>query len=199
MNSYLPCRRFVVRAVGAAAMLMMLGTGNAQQHAHTHGRVELDVAIDTQAITLQIESPLDNFLGFERAPRTDAERKRVADMVARLNAADRLFQPDPGAECKLAKVDIESTVLDLGGAKKEEDHHHAHDGHDKKDDGGHEHADIDVTVVFACAKAAAARFIDVKLFDAFKGIRTIDAQVAAPQGQFKHSLKPGSSRIQWGR
>jgi len=191
------------RAISAlAAVLAVALPATAQQHAHTHGRLALDVAVDAQSITLQIESPLDGFLGFERAPRTDAERKRVSDMVARLNAADQLFQPDPEAGCQLSKVALSSAVLGLGDAKKEDhghDHQHSHadkKGHDHAED---EHADIDVNIVFACAKAAEARFIDVKLFEAFKRIRTIDAQVASSQGQFKRTLRPNAPRLTLGR
>ncbi|MFT3803883.1 MAG: DUF2796 domain-containing protein [Burkholderiaceae bacterium] len=181
----------------------------AQQHAHTHGRMALDVAIDARSITLAIEAPLDGFLGFERAPRTDAERGRVADMLARLKAADRLFRPDPAAKCGLTKVGIDSPVLgpdDAGGEHQEhqehqEEHgeHGEHAGHDEHDhrhapaDGGH--ADLDVDIVFTCADAAQARFIDVNLFGAFERIRVIDAQVAAPGGQFKRTLRPGASRL----
>ncbi|MFT3666416.1 DUF2796 domain-containing protein [Piscinibacter sp.] len=184
-----PRRRAGIRAVATliGALTVALPVA-AQQHAHTHGRMALDAAIDAQTITLSIESPLDGLLGFERAPRSDAERRRVADMVARLKAADGLFQPDPAAGCTLSKVELDSAVLGLGEAQ-------AH-GHGAADG---EHADIDVTVVFTCAKATEARFIDVKLFDAFKRVRVVDAQVASPQGQFKRSLKPGASRLSLAR
>lgn len=174
--------------------LIVIPPATAQQHAHTHGRMTLDVAVDVQSIALAIESPLESFLGFERAPRTDAEHKRVADMVAHLNAADQLFQPDPAAACKLSKVELTSSALGLG-TKKEEVYRHSHDeehGHDHTDD---EHANINVDIVFTCARATEARFIDVKLFYAYKRIRTIDTQVAAPQGQFKRVLQPGTSRL----
>lgn len=184
-------------AVLAGVLAVGLPAAAQQPHAHTHGRMALDVAVDAQSITLTIESPLDGFLGFERAPRTVAERKRVADMVARLNAADQLFQPDATTECKLSKVELNSTALGLG-AKKNETHDHGHN-HAKKDPHGHDHddphADIDINVVFACAKAAETKFIDVKLFDAFKRIRNIDAHVASPQGQFERSLRPGAARL----
>jgi hypothetical protein len=176
-------------AIAIASTLIAAMQASAQQHAHAHGRLALDVAIDAQSITVQIESPLDSFVGFERAPRTEAERKRVADMVARLNAADRLLQVDPRAECKLSKVELESATLGLGGTKKP-----------PEKPAGDEHADIDITAIFACPKAADARFIDTKsLFDAFKGIRTIDAQVASAQGQAKRVLRPESARLSWGR
>lgn len=198
-SSFSPCLNTPYRVIATLAVTaaMALSAAAQQQHAHTHGRLTLDVAVDGQTITLAIESPLNGFLGFERAPRTNAERKRVADMVARLNTADQLFQPDPAAGCKLSKVELTSTALDLG-AKKEEEHGHSHagkDGHDHDHDHAGEHADIDIDVVFTCANAAQAKFIDVKLFAAYQRIRTIDAQVASPQGQFKRSLRPGAARL----
>lgn len=165
----------------ASTLAAVLPAG-AHQHAHTHGQMALDVAVDAQTITLAITSPLDSFLGFERAPRSAAERKQVAQMVERLNAADQLFQPDPAAACRLSKVDMASPALGLG----------AHGGHGPGDQG---HADIALDIVFTCAKAAQGRFIDIKLFDAYPRLRSIEAQVAAPQGQFKHSLRPAAARL----
>jgi hypothetical protein len=190
-------------AVRALALLATASTLTlpvlAQQHAHTHGRLSMDVAVDAQTLTLTIESPLDGFLGFERAPRNDAERKRVSNMVARLNAADQLFQPDPAAACTLSNVTLNSAVLGLGDAKKAGDPGHGHDGQPGHAHAKDEHADIDIDIVFHCAQAAQAGYIDVKLFDAFQRIRTIDAQVAAPQGQFKRTLRPNAARLQLGR
>lgn len=170
----------------------------AQQHAHTHGLLSLDAAVDARSITLQMEVPLDNFLGFERAPRTEAERRTVADMVARLNAADQLFLPDPAAQCNLSKVDLDSAVLGLGEkAKPAAATSTAAPGKPGKQP--EEHADIDVSIVFTCAKAGQARYVDVKLFDAFKGVHTINAQVASGQGQFKRTLTKTSPRLGWGK
>lgn len=196
--------RHAVRALALIATAATLALpALAHQQAHTHGRLSLDVAVDAQTLTLTLESPLDGFLGFERAPRTDAERKRVSDMVARLNAADQLFQPDPAAACTLSTVTLTSAALGLGEAKKEDDHgHDEKQGHDGKPGHAHaqdEHADIDIDIVFQCAQAPQARYIDLKLFEAFPRIRTIDAQVAAPQGQFKRTLRPNAPRLQLGR
>lgn len=181
--SLVPVRAFAWALALAAALpaaAHQQDHAHGPQHAHTHGHMTLDVAVDAKTISLAIASPLDSFLGFERAPRTAAERQQVADMVARLKAADQLFQPDPAAGCTLSKVDLASGALGLGAA------------HGPGDDG---HADIDVDIVFTCAKAGAARFIDLKLFAAYPRLRSIEAQVAAPQGQFKRSLRPGAARL----
>lgn len=180
-------RLHAMRAVTSAAVLCLaVSAVQAHPRAHTHGLLRLDVAIDPQSITLQFESPLDNFLGFERAPRTDAERRKVGEMVAALKSADGLFYVDPDAGCRVSSVQLDSAALGLGKNAQ------AAAGKAPERDG---HADIDATIVFSCAKAETARFITVKLFEKYPHLQTIDAQVATAQGQFKRSLKPDAPKL----
>jgi Protein of unknown function (DUF2796) len=80
--------------LGLAAPLASL----AQGHAHVHGGARLDIAVEPRRILLFFETPLDNLVGFERAPRTDAERRRADEAVARLKAGDQMFRFDPAAQ-----------------------------------------------------------------------------------------------------
>jgi len=148
--------------------------------AHEHGVVQLDVAVEGRRITLQMESPLENLLGFERAPRSDAERRRADAAVAKLKAADKLFAIDGAARCKLTKIELTSAALKLGPAAKPDA-----DGH----------ADIDGSFEFECADAARAAFIDVRLFDAFDGMQRIEVQAITPKAQLKATLTRPQRRI----
>lgn len=175
------------RLLASAALVAAPFTLQAQsQPAHVHGQIKLDVVVDGPTVVVTMESPLDNFVGFERAPRSDDEKKTVDEAVAKLRAADTLFIIDPAGNCKLGPVDLRAPVLGLGptpaGAP-------AAAGH----------ADLDATFAFNCASAAAVKFIDVGLFTAFKGPRQIEVQVAAPQGQFKRTLKRPNARIAWAK
>ena len=105
--------------------------------------------------------------------------------MAKLRAADTLFTIDPAGNCKLGPVELRAPVLGLGTAPA------------GAPNAGH--ADLDATFAFNCASAAAAKFIDVGLFTAFKGPRQIDVQIVAPQGQFKRTLKRPNARIAWGK
>ncbi len=195
-----PAEQHMIRTMLAATVATLFAAGAcAQQHAHVHGRGELNVAVDAQMVTIQLESPLDSLLGFERAPRTDAERKRVADAVARLRAADKLFRIDPAAQCTLKSVELESAALGLGKAATPAAQSAAEAGgkHDHRGKDDDEHADIDMTAVFACTSAARARFVDVGLFEAFPRYKAIDAQVAAPGGQAKRTLTKAAPRLAW--
>lgn len=144
--------------------------------AHVHGVARLDIAVDTQRITLHLESPLDNLLGYERAPRTDAERRQADALLARLRAADTMFRIDPAAGCTLAQVELASAALKLGPPAPGEDGH----------------ADLDADVSFNCLDAGKAAFIEVALFDAAARLQRLEVQVAGPQGQFRRDLvRPG--------
>ena len=153
----------------------------AQSQAHQHGVLKLDIAVEARKLSLQMQSPLDNLVGFERAPRNEAERSRVDAALAKLKAGQTLFTIDPAAQCSLARVELTSGVLKLGPA--------APAGKTS------EHADIDAVFDFDCQDAARATFVDVALFDAFAGMKQIDVQVATPTGQRKQTLKRPAKRV----
>lgn len=152
----------------------------AAQRPHEHGVVHLDVAVEARRITLMLDSPLDNLVGFERAPRNDAEHLQVDAALARLREADTLFVISPAAQCKLVKVDLESAALKLGTPPE-------------PDAGGH--ADIGAGITFDCADARRAGAIDVALFGAYPRIQRIEVQAVTPKGQFKATLKRPAGRL----
>ncbi len=156
---------------------------HAAGQAHVHGVARLDIAVDAHQITLQLESPLDNLLGFERAPRTDAERRQTDALLARLRSADTMFRIDPAAGCTLARVTLTSAALKLGDAPPGEEGH----------------ADLDADVNFNCTDAAKARSIDVALFDVAARLQRLEVQVATPQGQFRRDLARPDRRIRLAR
>jgi Protein of unknown function (DUF2796) len=152
----------------------------AQGSAHVHGQGTLDIAVDAKKVNVQFDTPLDNLVGFERAPRTDAERKRADEAVARLKAGDQMFKFDPAAGCKLAQVELNSAALGLGkpGAAA------AKDGH----------AALEASWEFVCTDATQAAYVDVGLF-AFNQLKRVQLQLALPKGQHKRELKRPHARI----
>lgn len=164
-------------------MLALPPVSSAQSQAHQHGVLEIDIAVEARKLTLQMESPLDNLVGFERAPRNDVERKRVEGALAKLRAAHSLFVIDPAAQCKVTSVTLTSAVLKLGAL------HPA--GASAKVD----HADIDASFEFECQDATRAAFIDIGLFDVFAEMKSIEVQVVTDKGQFKRTLKRPAHRV----
>ena len=140
---------------------------------HQHGAMKLGVAVEGAELTLVVEMPLDSLVGFERAPRTDAERKAASAALATMRDGAALFRLDAAAQCTLASAKVAAPVLEQVAAA----------------DAKKEHADLDATYVFKCAQPARLTALEVLLFDAFKRVERIDVQAVLPQGQTKAVLR----------
>jgi hypothetical protein len=160
----------------------------AKPGAHVHGEAMMQIVQDGGTVTINLESPLDNFLGFEYAPRTDKQRQRAKAMEETLRQPETLFVLTPEAQCKAGPVQLTAPVLGLGGA--------AQGNHGKKKE-DEEHAGLEAEMVYTCSKPAALKDIEVTLFDAFRGIRRIDVQVVGPRGQSATRLTCKKRRLAW--
>lgn len=148
--------------------------------AHVHGVAALDVAIEGERLTLEFSSPLDNLVGFERAPRSDKEKARVAQVLERLRKPEALFVPSAAARCKAGPVKIDAPVLDAA-AKAPKD----------------EHASLAVAVEFRCEQPEKLSGLRVTLFDAFPNVKRIDAQVASARKQTAARLTSENRTLSW--
>ncbi len=200
-------RRLSVTTLVGAALATLSATvaqapaqaqAQAQAHkhgAHQHGVAKLQVAVDGNAIEITLESPLDNLLGFERAPRTEAEREAVRKMAQRFHAPAGLFTPTAAANCTARGAELASDVLEAallapaGSAAAG-----AAASVAKPGDG---HAELDATVRFACANPAALKGVEIGLFRAFPKFRQIDAAVATGSGQRGSKLSPKQPGLSW--
>jgi hypothetical protein len=165
-------------ALGAAPVLA--AGGHAQAHAHVHGAVQLEVALDGPTLSIALEAPLDSLLGFERAPRTAAEKQAAQDALTALRGS-ALFAPDAAAGCVFQSATADSEALQPGATAGE-------------------HADLDATATFTCARPEQLRRIDLGgLLDRFPRIQRLQAQIVTGQGQFKQTLKRTTRVLTWGR
>ena len=158
------------------ALALAAGAAAAAPHAHDHGSAQMEIAVDGPTLVLQIRLPMDALVGFEHAPRTDAQRRALADALARLRQAEGLFKPDAAAQCALeqARADDPTAAAPATGAAKP----------------GHEaHLDVGLAVRFRCAQPGQLRAVDVALLEAFPRLKRVTAVMATPQGQRKFTLR----------
>lgn len=167
----LPLRRLAALAAAFAVAVPTLGAP------HRHGDAELEVTLDGQQLTVRLDAPLDSLLGFERAPRTAAERQAAAALLARLKGAPPLVRPDAAADCGAAEVTVSAEVLTAANPKPGE------------------HADLEAGFVFTCRQAAKLGALEVGFFDAFPRLRRLDVRWALPQGQGQRSLARGQKLL----
>jgi hypothetical protein len=151
----------------------------------------MEVALDGPRLTVRLDSPLANIVGFERAPRTDYERQRVNAAVERLRAGEALIKTYGPAGCVLSSVQLDAPVLGLkadGGSAAAAQPVPAGKNNEP-------HAELAGTYAFECKQPEELKFIDVGLFSAFSGFRRIDVQMAGPGRQSKQTLQPKAARI----
>lgn len=152
------------------------------QGAHVHGAGELRVAIDKSHLTVEFRSPLNNLLGFEHAPRTDAQRAAVKAMTARLHRPDTLLKLPKAASCAAAPTRIDSP-LDAPAAPSKT----VKPARKVQDD---DHAELTATFGFVCANMGALDSIEVAIFDAFPRTSALQAEIIGPRGQSAARLSP---------
>ncbi|WP_295883905.1 DUF2796 domain-containing protein [uncultured Thiohalocapsa sp.] len=151
-----------------------------QHDAHVHGVAALNVAVDADTLLVELDTPAANIVGFEHPPRDEDERAAIA--AARETMADgaALFVPNAGAECVQMAHQVS---LDLGSP---EDHAHTD---------GEIHADAHGEWAFTCAKPAALRELDVRLFEVFPGKEKLRVQLITPGGQRGAELTPDDHKL----
>ncbi|MBM3344989.1 MAG: DUF2796 domain-containing protein [Betaproteobacteria bacterium] len=179
------------------------------QHAHVHGNAELQIAVQGQALTVQLASPLENLIGFEHAPRTDKQKAAAQALGERLARPDALFVPSRDARCTPHASVVNAPVLGMNGviegraekqpsAQAGKTAHRGHSHGPKKGElGGEGHAELLAQFAFKCEQPAALKGVEVRLFDAFRGLRRIDAQVAGPAGQKAVRLSSSQRMVSW--
>ena len=166
-------RYIVAAAVAAACTTAALAAEEHRRHgAHEHGSAELNVAWEGKTVTIELESPAVNIVGFEHQPRTDAQKKAVNDAMATLKKPDSLFAFTPEARCAGKTTGVESELAKAHG-----------------------HTEFHATYSFTCENPEALKTIDVNVFTLFPKTHKLRAQVVSVRGQSATELKPGAARL----
>ena len=186
-----------IRRHAALALALSTALAGAAQAAgaHQHGVATLEVVVDGNSLTVTLDSPLDNLLGFERGPRSEAERKAVQAMAQRLRNAGTLLVPAAAAQCQLQGVDLASDVIApaLLAATPA-----ATTAATAPAAAGSGHADLEAGFRFQCAQPQALKALDVAgLFQAFPRFKQLDAALAAPGVQRGAKLRPKQATLAW--
>lgn len=156
------------RIITLALLAIPLSSLANEHGAHVHGAAEIDVAIEGKKLVITLESPADNLLGFERAPKTDAEKAKLKSVAEQLNNAALLFVPDAAAQCKAAAPVVKMPTFKAG-----------------------EHSDIDAEYSFECAKAPSS--VALTLWKTFPKFKKLTANIATDKGQQQAQLKSGQT------
>jgi hypothetical protein len=196
--------RAAIHVATIVAGLALLGSAQAHGDKHEHGVVHLDVVVEGDLLTLQLESPLDSVLGFEHQPRTPAQRAAVEQMLQRLRDGAALFTANAPAGCRFEDVQIESGLLvdpkpaPAAMATSTASGAAAATAATAAPKGEHEHLDVDASYRFRCVSRPALTQLTHQLFAVFPRIQRVEARIATPRGQSRQVLKRPAATLSIG-
>jgi uncharacterized protein DUF2796 len=194
------------------------GVSHAQQRqagAHEHGRGTLNIALEGSRLSMELEAPGADIVGFEHKAKTQAQKAAVEKAEEQLEAADALFQLPAAAGCVLeaSTVALESGDHDHGhshgaGADAHGDHDHADKGHADKGHGATEgakgeqaddaHSSFRAEYAFECKAPASLASIGFGYFKVFPGAQKLDVTVVTPKQQSRFEVSRANPRIDLG-
>ncbi|MHC8605556.1 ZrgA family zinc uptake protein [Arenicellales bacterium IMCC58067] len=193
-----------------------LGASAAAQSTHVHGQGQVGMAIDQNLISMTLESPGADIVGFEHEARTAEEKTAVTEALKQLSDPMFVIQLPANASCKVVQASSEVTSEngDEGHADHEEHEEHAdhddHEDHEKHGDHdeheGHadheeheEHADHEkheneahgsfiAEYQLECATIAAIDSIKFVYFDHFRNAQSLIVVLIDKNGQHRHEI-----------
>lgn len=147
----------------------------ASPHTHAHGKGEMEITVQDGSIRAIFRTPMDSLLGFEHAPKTEAQKTAVAQLKIKLSKPTLFFEPTPAAQCVAGASEASSTLF-TGQVS-----------------GGH--SDLEYRFSFKCANVQALKNIDALLFADYPRLHEIRAVLVDNKGQRSVALKKRNRTI----
>lgn len=154
----------------------------AQAHGpHVLGVAPSNLAVDGNAMNVDLASPVDSFVGFEHGPRTETQKRSMHALADRFGKPEGLLAMHSDARCQLADGSLGDAPEVAAEAEKG-------------------HADCNASLPFRCAVPGRSASVDVVgLTRSVPRIQHVDVLTAVAQGQRQASAKCPQTRLRWGR
>ena len=138
--------------------------------AHEHGHVEWQIAIEGNDVTMTLEAPGSDIVGFEHDAKTDEQKAAIEAATTQLTDAAALFTLTEAAGCTVGASDVEL--------------------HQEGD-----HNAFEASYTFACTDIAALTGVQTNLFTLYPSIEEIEVEYATPAGQGSAELEADDPSI----
>jgi Protein of unknown function (DUF2796) len=185
-----------IAAAAFAVSLPALAEEHRELGPHEHGHGKLNIAVEGNSVSMELEVPGADIVGFEHEPGTDEQKAAVEKAKATLADALSVFKLPAGVGCKVA----EAEVL----IQPEDEHEHAEEHEDaansdaKEAEEGHRHSEFHVTYALDCAAPAKLTSINFKYFDLFAGARVLSVNLVTPKGQTSYEVTREAPKLDLG-
>jgi Protein of unknown function (DUF2796) len=161
----------------------VIADGFEQHPPHEHGKVTINAALDGNQLVIEMISPAVNVVGFEHAPRSDAERAAVSAAAKLLGNGRGLFTMPPEARCQFEKADVKTPKWE------------ATDDVPGQPEPPGQHADYEARFTYQCWSPGDLSWLEPTLLDKLRNVVEARLNIATPKGQQSEVATNGHARI----
>ena len=158
---------------------------------HQHGHGTLNIAIEGGRVSMELDVPGADIVGFEHAATTKAQRAAVEKAKTQLAEPLSLFVVPKSAGCSVKEANVKIEGAEEAKAEQAKD---APAGTPKKETGA-EHSDFNADYVLECTAVDKLTSIEFAYFRKFAGADELEVNLVTPKGQSKFEVKRSKPRL----
>jgi hypothetical protein len=180
---------FAVMALAATVSAVAYAEEHRELGPHVHGHGNLNIAVEDKRVSMELEVPGIDIVGFEHDATTDDQKAVVEKAKAQLAQPRAVFKLPAAAGCTVAdaKVAVEAEHHHDGDADDDHDHDQAA-GEDHDHDEHEGHKEFHVTYTLDCAKPASITAIDFDYFKLFRGAHDLTVNIVTAKAQNTYNV-----------
>jgi hypothetical protein len=182
-------------AVFVLLCTMSAGAANAQQReleAHVHGESELTIAVEGNALAMELKAPGMDIVGFEHEPSTDEQKAAVEKAREALSDPLRLFVMSSAAGCAVTEAHVNHQ---FGEGHEEEEHSEGETGAQHEEHEEETHSQFHAEYQLTCEDPSAVTAIEFRFFEQFPSAEAVEVQIVSAKGQFSFEVERGNPRL----
>ncbi len=166
-----------------------------EHDAHAHGHGTLDIVVEGELAMLELRMPGVNVVGFEHAPKEDAEHEAVRRALEPLQDGASVFVLTPEADCVIEHSAAEITAV--AHDEHHDDGHHDADEHaeHEADAGEEEHSELRATYQFRCGAPERLDRIETHVLEHLHDVEEIEVRAVTLTEQLATELHEGSTVV----
>lgn len=200
-------------AAGLACLFVTSGALAEEKHAqlgaHEHGHGSFNIAIEGKKVSMELEAPGADIVGFEHKARTKKQKRAVSGAKKKLKKLGNVVGLPAAAGCKLQKAKVELHIE--GDDHDDHKHGHKHSKKKAKHDHGHghkhgkkaakkeaeedSHSEFHAEYQLNCKAPEKLVELTFPYFKNFKGAEELEISVAGPKTQKKFEVERDTGKI----
>jgi hypothetical protein len=178
--------KLALAAMLLAALLWDQAAGEEfeQHHAHEHGKVTLNVAVDAGALLVALDAPAVNVVGFEHTPRTPQERAAARHASEFIRSGHSLIGAPPGAGCRFVSAEFAEPKWEGDSEPTEAEHGKTE-----------EHADYEARFKYRCDHPEELAWFEPWLIAKLLNVTETRINLITPSGQRSETVTNARARV----